>query len=55
YSNHSASCQGTFDEEINLITSPNYPNNYNGGESCLWLIQSRDQDRAVTLTFEEFT
>lgn len=49
----SGGCGGSFRGTAGYIYSPNYPQNYDHNEDCLYYI-SVDRNHAVELTFEEF-
>ncbi|GFT97045.1 cubilin, partial [Nephila pilipes] len=49
----SGGCGGVFKASESIIMTPNYPNPYNSGDECDWLIQV-DSSHLVVLEFYEF-
>ena len=48
-----SNCTGTTDEEIMIINSPNYPNDYPTETTCMWQLQV-PMGRFIKLHFEDF-
>jgi cubilin len=48
-----AGCGGLMRARAGVITSPNYPNNYDAHDDCGWLLEV-DPAHTVKLTFEDF-
>ena len=49
----SGTCSGTFDNEQNEITTPNYPNDYTSSKTCYWNVNAPSGKR-VELRFVDF-
>ena len=53
YRTTESKCGGLMTGARGVITSPNYPHNYDANDDCGWLI-TVDRDHVVWLTFEDF-
>ena len=49
---HVSACGGTLTSLAGAIQSPNFPNNYTNGLSCIYVI--KPNSKGVTLTFTSF-
>ena len=49
-----ATCDNTFDQQLNLIYTTNYPSNYNANESCSWKVYTPIQGEQIELHFVDF-
>ncbi|VEN57932.1 unnamed protein product, partial [Callosobruchus maculatus] len=52
YSAIPTTCGGKFVANEGVITSPNYPKNYNKNETCEWLIEV-DESHSIEIVFED--
>ena len=50
-----ASCNDTFTQPTGTFTSPNFPNNYDNDEYCIWRILLPAGFDNIALTFNEFS
>ncbi|XP_067112326.1 CUB and sushi domain-containing protein 2 [Osmerus mordax] len=47
-------CGGQLRGPIGIITSPNYPVQYDNNANCTWVITAMDTAKVIKLTFEDF-
>ena len=50
----SATCDNTFDQQLNLIYTTNYPSYYKTNESCSWKVFTPIQGEQIQLHFVDF-
>lgn len=49
-----AACGGILSSPNGVITSPNYPNDYNHNDACAWLISAPDGNQIKVCTITHF-